>query len=119
MGAELHRRRQYPVGNGPAHARRHIIALQVSDHAVFDVVHQRRMAVKQRAGVHIQIPDAGFGQRVQNHIQDEIAVAQMMMEGNPHARFDAGQGDDLLQRMYDLIHINARSFPAQGLPPFR
>ena len=77
------------------------------------------MAVKQRAGVHIQIPDAGFGQRVQNHIQDEIAVAQMMMEGDAHAGPDAGQSDDLLQRMYDLIHISARSFPAQGLPPFR
>ena len=68
VGAELHRCGQHAVGNGPAHARRHIIALQVSDHAVFDVVHQRRMAVKQRAGVHIQIPDAGVGQRVQNHI---------------------------------------------------
>ena len=95
VGAELHRRVHDAGGNGPAHARGHVVAAQLGDHAAANVVDQGPVAVKDGGGVDGEVFHAHLGQLLHDHVQNEVAVAHMVVEGHRHAAFHTGQPDGL------------------------
>ena len=84
MGAELNGSLQNALGNGPANAGGHVVALDGGDDLVFDMLDDGHMGVKDGAGVHVQLVDAQSGDLLHDHIQHEVAVTQVMVEGNGH-----------------------------------
>ena len=104
MGAELHGGLHDAGGNGAANTGGHIVAAQLGDHAVLDVVDQRLVAVKDRGSVDGQVLDTHQSQFFHDHVQNEVTVAHVVVEGDGHAALDTCQLDGFLERMYDFIH---------------
>ena len=96
MGAELNRIGHDTGGNGTAKAGGHIVAADLGDHLVFDVLQQGGMYIKEGAGIDGQVLHAGICQLVHDHIQHEVTVAQVMVEGNGHTVLHPSQPDHFL-----------------------
>ena len=71
---------RYCAGDLPVH----IVGFNAGDHARFDMVDQRIMAVKQGACLQRQIFDAHGRDLGQHHVEHKVAVAQVVVEGDRH-----------------------------------
>ena len=63
------------------------------DDARFDMIDQMLVHAEKRRGKDGQVADAHFRAGVDHLIDHGVAVAQMMVEGDGHAAFQAGRGD--------------------------
>ena len=90
----------------PAHAA----GLDVCDNTVLDMFDHRGMAARQRAGCDGQVFDAHSCDLIQHHVDDVIAVSEMVVERNGHAVLQAGLDDRFVDRFQDLARISHMTF---------
>ena len=91
MGAELNGLFQNTPADGTAYGGSDIVGGKAGHHTVLNMLQQRSVGVKHGAGIDIQISNAQLGNGVHHHVQHKVAVAQMVVEGNGHAVFQAGK----------------------------
>ena len=77
--------------------------LDPADDTVLNMADQRGVAVRKRRGRQHQIVEAHLRQLVHNHVDNIVAVAEMVVEGDHHAVLESGAADRLFQRGNDLI----------------
>ena len=85
MGTELHRLFHNALADGTAHTGGNIVSGDTGDYMIFNMLQNRGMGIKQRACIHVDILNAQLSDLLHDHIQHEVAVTQMVMEGNGHA----------------------------------
>ena len=88
--------------NGAAKSGGHIVGQQSADRSVFDMLQHRQVHVEQRAGVDRQIADAHGADLLHDHVDDIVAVSQMVVKRDAHPVLQAGKADRLTQRGNDL-----------------
>lgn len=88
--------------NGAAQTCGHVIGQQSADRSVFDMLQHRQVHVEQRAGVDRQIADAHGADLLHDHVDDIVAVSQMVVKRDAHPVLQAGKADRLTQRGNDL-----------------
>ena len=115
--AELHGILHAARGNEAAEPRGHIVREDRRDDAVLNVLLQRRVRVKERACVHGKIADAELCDLIHHHVQNVVAVAEMVVERNGHAGSESAVKDRFANGIPDLIHLQVlRSRAVLPLP---
>ena len=66
--------------------------------------YQRGVDIEEGAGVHRQILNPHPGDLVHHEIQNEIPIAQVMVEGDGHPVPQPRQRDGLPEALYNLAH---------------
>ena len=66
------------------------------------MLQHRQVHVEQRAGVDRQIADAHGADLLHDHVDDIVAVSQMVVKRDAHPVLQAGKADRLTQRGNDL-----------------
>ena len=95
MAAEHHGLLKNTLGNGAPDTSGHVVGFNARDHAGTDMIQQRQVHIKQRAGLHRQIAQTLARSLGQHHVEHGIAVAQMVVKGNRHAALQAAGTDGI------------------------
>ena len=117
--AELHRFFEDALGDLRTDAAAHIVGDELGHDAVSDVIRQGQMAVEQRARIDGDILVSHGRNLVQDHVQDVVAVSQVMVEGNTAAVFHAGQLNGFAEGLYYFVHAKPPLFPGRARRPCR
>ena len=104
MGPELNGIGHNTAGHDLTDAAGHVVGDEVCDHTVFHMLRQRDMDIEEGAGIDGQIPDAKLRDLLHHHIQHEVAVAQVMVEGHGHAVLQTGKTNGLLNGRNNFTH---------------
>ena len=75
----------------------------MGDDAIFDMPDKRRMDGSQRGCRQRQVLVSHLRQLVHHHIDDVVAVAEVMVEADGHTVFQSCAADGLLQRRNDFV----------------
>ena len=98
-------------GDEAPHFGPHVVGFDAADDAAFNVVDNGTLHVEHGAAVDRQIAVAHGGQLAQNHVHHAVAVAQVVMERNPHAVFQPGTEDGVFQRGDDFAVFHSSRPP--------
>ena len=97
---DLYRLFENAGGDGVGQFAAQAGGVEFADHAVFDVLNQRRVHAGERAGSDGEVLEAHARQHVHHHVDGVVAAAEAVVEGDGHAVleaagayrvFDAGQ----------------------------
>ena len=105
MGTECDRLFENALAYGASYDTAYVVGLETCDNAVSYMAYEGLMGVKNRAGVDIYILYALFGNGFHNHVENIVAVSQMVVEGDRHAVLKTAEVDDFFERRYNLIHL--------------
>ena len=75
----------------------------MGNHAVFDMLDQRRVDRGKRTGGQSQIPEPHLCQRTHHLVHHMVAAPEVVVEGDGHAVLQAGGPDGVLQGGQDFI----------------
>ena len=103
VGAEHHRAVHKATGDFLRQLTAQAGGLNMGDDAIFDMPDKRRMDGSQRGCRQRQVLVSHLRQLVHHHIDDVVAVAEVMVEADGHTVFQSCAADGLLQRRNDFV----------------
>ena len=86
---DLYRLFENAGGDGVGQFAAQAGGVEFADHAVFDVLNQRRVHAGERAGGDGEVLEAHFGEDFHHHVDGVVAAAEAVVEGDGHAVFEA------------------------------
>ena len=107
MGMHGNRLLHQTMRNGIGQLAAHAGSVDLPDHAILDMINERRIGGDQRGRCQCQILEAHIGEDLHHHIDDLIALAIGMMEGNGHSVLEANAAHSFLHRI-DQLAIKLR-----------
>jgi hypothetical protein len=87
----------------------------VCDHAVLDVLDQRRMHARKAGRRDTQIAKAHARQRIHHHIDDVVAVSKVVMKRYGHAVFQAREFNGLFQAFDHFVFVRHPVLERRGV----
>ena len=115
MGTKYHREIHQAPGNLLCQGATQARGLNVCDQSGADVPNQGAVDGSQRGSRQGQIPESHGRQLIQHHIQDVVAVAEVMVEADGHAVLQSGFPNGFFQRRHHFIPISTALLEGCGL----